>query len=182
MHAISDVSLVKMIPKAVSSFEEVLLQTKGENPVQESHTTDGRVSGGPSKIREYPHVIYARHDRFQGFREKKSIWMNIDHYVPGIHFEDIAIERHPKLLERRVFRNEVPVYPQYYPRTIYLVRDPRSVLVSYYHMYRTIFNDTTTPLQDFVEEYLRNGNIQRYEPQIDRWDRQVSRLGLTAQT
>lgn len=105
--------------------------------------------------------------------EKKINLANIDHYVPGIHFEDIAIERHPNLSERRVFRNEVPVYPRYYPRTIYLVRDPRSVLVSYYHMYCTIFNDTTTTLQGFVDEYLRNGNIQRYEPQIDRWDRQV---------
>lgn len=106
--------------------------------------------------------------------EKKIHLANIDNYVPGIHRQDLAIEKHPALSQPRVFRNEVPIYPQLYPRTIYLVRDPRAVLVSYYHMYRTIFNDTTTTLRDFVEEYLRNGNIQRYEPQITRWDRQVS--------
>lgn len=99
---------------------------------------------------------------------------NIDNYVPGIHFEDLAIVKHGMMAGPRVFRNEVPLFPQWYPRAIYLVRDPRAVLVSYYHMYRTIFNDTKTTIAEFVDEYLRNGNIQRYEPQITRWDRQVS--------
>jgi len=109
---------------------------------------------------------------FEDFENKINL-ANIDKYVPGIHAEDIAIGRHPKLSEPRIFRNEVPIYQELYPKTIYLLRDPRSVLVSYYHMYCTIFNDTKTTLESFVEEYLRNGNIQRYEPQIERWDRQV---------
>lgn len=99
---------------------------------------------------------------------------NINNFVPGIHFEDIAVERYGLMANPRLFRNEVPIYPQWYPRAIYLVRDPRAVLVSYFHMYRTIFNDVTTGIAEFVDEYLRNGNIRRYEPQITRWDRQVS--------
>lgn len=106
--------------------------------------------------------------------DKRINLANINNYVPGIHFEDSAIEKYSMLANPRVFRNEVPIYPQWYPKAIYVVRDPRAVLVSYYHMYRTIFNDTTTSVAEFVDEYLRNGNIRRYEPQITRWDRQVS--------
>lgn len=106
--------------------------------------------------------------------DKKIHLANINDYVPGIHNEDLAIEKHANRSPPRLFRNEVPQYPHLYPKTIYLVRDPRAVLVSYYHMYRTIFDDRVTTLRDFVEEYLRHGNIRRYEPQISRWDRQVS--------
>lgn len=106
--------------------------------------------------------------------EKNINLANIGNHVPAIHRDDLAIRKHPALSQPRVFRNEVPLYPQFYPKTLYLVRDPRAVLVSYFHMYRTIFNDNTTTLREFVDEYLRNGNIQRYEPQITRWDRQVS--------
>lgn len=106
--------------------------------------------------------------------EKRINLANINDYVPGLHFEDLSIGKYPTLSQPRVFRNEVPIYPQFYPKTLYLVRDPRAALVSYYHMYCTIFNDTTTALRDFIDEYLRNGNIRRYEPQITRWDRQVS--------
>ena len=168
----SGVSLAKIIRRPFRPLKRLYLQQRErirfKNLVR---PTDVFLVGHPKSGNTLMSYILAM-IVFKDF-EKKINLANIDRYVPGLHFEDIAIERHPNLSERRVFRNEVPVYPQYYPKAIYLVRDPRSVLVSYYHMYCTIFNDTTTTLQGFVEEYLRNGNIQRYEPQIERWDRQV---------
>lgn len=97
---------------------------------------------------------------------------NLKKYVPIIHGKDSSIAKYPNLSEPRVFRNEMPEYPDLYPKIIYLVRDPRAVLTSYYHMYLTIFNDCDTSPKDFIEEYLSQGCIKRWEI-ITRWDRQV---------
>jgi Sulfotransferase domain len=99
---------------------------------------------------------------------------NMGRYIPQIHFEDHSIGHYEDISMPRLFRNEAPLYPELYPNVIYLVRDPRAVLVSYYHMYCTIFDDKTTTIENFVDEYLLNGCIKRYEPMIDRWDKQVS--------
>jgi hypothetical protein len=105
-------------------------------------------------------------------RDEKVNLANLAEYVPILHDEDSTATRYGSLPNPRLFRNEVPHYPHLYPKTIYLVRDPRAALVSYYHMYKTIFDDDTS-MEDFVTEYLREGCIKRYEPQIVRWDRQL---------
>jgi len=97
---------------------------------------------------------------------------NIGDYVPVIHGKDASIAKYSHLPEPRVFRNEWTVHADLYPKTVYLVRDPRAVLVSYYHMYRTITGDTATTLEAFVEEYLSRGQIIKLEPLV-RWDEQV---------
>jgi len=99
---------------------------------------------------------------------------NLREYIPQVHNEDHSIARYSNLSEPRVFRNEAPLYPALFPKTIYLIRDPRAVLTSYYHMYRIVLNDKKTTLRDFIEEYLLYGCIKRYEPQIERWDKQVT--------
>ncbi len=99
---------------------------------------------------------------------------NIGQFVPVLHGCDREIRNFRELPDPRVFRNEEPLYPKYYPRTVYLYRDPRAVLLSYYHHYRVYCNDTETTLEDFVDEYLHNGCIERWEPGIERWDRQVT--------
>ncbi len=171
---LKDVPLVKLIRRPFRPFKRFYYKQKERIRFKNLiRPTDVFLVGHPKSGNTLVAFILAM-IVFEDFEEKINL-ANINNYVPGIHSEDIAIERHPDLSEPRVFRNEVPVYPQYYPKTIYLVRDPRAVLVSYYHMYCTIFNDTTTTLLAFVEEYIRNGNIQKYEPQIDRWDRQVLR-------
>ena len=106
-------------------------------------------------------------------RQDQVTLSNIEAYIPLIPGEsDSRISNYPDLPRPRIFRNEVPRYPELYPKTIYLIRDPRAALTSYYHMYRTLFNDHQTSLHAFVEEYLAQGCIRRWEP-VPRWDVQV---------
>jgi len=99
---------------------------------------------------------------------------NIGDFIPGIHGDDLAILKHRALPDPRVFRNEFPTYPHLYPRTIYMVRDPRSVLVSYYHHYRVTTGDSEMTLEAFVAKYLADGPIVTWEPGLARWDAQVA--------
>ena len=97
---------------------------------------------------------------------------NIKEYSPVIHGSDSQIANYQLIASPRVFRNELPVYTGLYPKTIYLIRDPRAVLTSYFHMYRTYFNDFETTMEGFVAEYISQGCINRFEPVV-RWDKQV---------
>lgn len=104
---------------------------------------------------------------------------NVGTCIPTIHAahswetrgSDYRIAEHDDLPDPRFFRNEVPAYPQAYPRVLYLLRDPRAALVSYYHMYRTE-TDSPRPFDDFLTEYLTYGRIRSWEP-VGRWDHQV---------
>lgn len=96
---------------------------------------------------------------------------NIGDYVPVIHGREGAVARHSDLPDPRIFRNEWPLCPDLYPKTIYLVRDPRAAILSYYHMYRTVFADPAMPLRTFVEDYLSCSG--KWERELVRWDIQV---------
>ena len=98
---------------------------------------------------------------------------NIGEFVPTIHNWDQAICKYEKLSSPRIFRNEVPKYPEFYPKTIYIVRDPRAVLLSYYHHGVHDTGRKDWPIADFIDEMLTDGCIKSWEPQIVRWDRQV---------
>lgn len=97
---------------------------------------------------------------------------NVGDYVPITHNSDCAIAKHGHLPDPRIFRNEMPLYPRFYPRVLYLMRDPRAVLVSYYQMYRVVFGETGLSFEAFLAEYLVHGCIPDWEPLV-RWDRQV---------
>jgi hypothetical protein len=99
---------------------------------------------------------------------------NVGEFVPIIHGTDSHISRFESLRDPRVFRNEWPAYPDLYPKTLYLVRDPRAVLVSYFHHYRVVTGDDATSLDSFIDMYLRDGCIRTWEPRLLRWDRQVA--------
>src|SRR5256885_390189 len=83
---------------------------------------------------------------------------NVGGLIPTAHrFEQLHVIRsrnllrsYERLAEPRIFRNEQPVHPELYPRTVYLVRDPRSVLVSYFHHYTAEFDDPDMTLDKFV--------------------------------
>jgi len=97
---------------------------------------------------------------------------NVGTYVPVVHGKDSWISKYEHLRNPRIFRNEYPVHPELYPRIIYLVRDPRAVLVSYYEMYCVVRPEALMTLNAFVEEYLEHGCVRKFEPLV-RWDRQV---------
>lgn len=105
-------------------------------------------------------------------REGAVTLKGVGRYVPTMHAADSKIATHGDLPDPRVFRNELPLFPKYYPRVLYLMRDPRAVLVSYYHMYRAFFGDAGRSFEDFLQEYLTHGGIRDWYPH-ERWDRQV---------
>ena len=100
---------------------------------------------------------------------------NLGAYVPTVHGRDWEVAAYGLLRDRRCFRNEWPVFPDLYPTVIYLIRDPRSVLVSYFHHYRRVRPRDESDLSAFVATYLRRGCIPSFEPRLERWDHQVSR-------
>lgn len=100
---------------------------------------------------------------------------NIGKFVPTIHAKDSQIALYEGLDSPRIFRNEGPLYPEFYPKTIYLIRDPRAVLLSYYHHCIHDTGEYQWPLEDFVDEMLTYGCIKRLEPYLIRWDQQILR-------
>jgi Sulfotransferase domain len=104
---------------------------------------------------------------------KRATLANLQEFVPAFHASDLKIERFSKLPNPRMFRNEGPKFPELYPRTIYIVRDPRAALLSYYHHCLHDTRDQNWKLDDFLDEMLEHGCIKRLEPYIIRWDKQV---------
>lgn len=106
------------------------------------------------------------------FNKKINI-SNLREFIPCIHSRDMDIGSYADFPDPRIFRNEGPLFPKLYPRTVYIVRDPRSVYVSYYHHCVHDTGDLNWKIEDFVEEMLTHGCIRRLEPYIVRWDQQV---------
>lgn len=99
---------------------------------------------------------------------------NVGNYVPYIHGRDLQIAAWSNLQGPRVFRNEEPIYAQFYPKIIYLIRDPRAVLVSFYDMYQVVLNDRRTDFQSFLDQYIAaDGIFRKWNRGLVRWDRQV---------
>ncbi len=105
---------------------------------------------------------------------KRATLANLQEFIPAFHASDLKIETYSQLPNPRMFRNEGPRFPELYPRTIYIVRDPRAVLLSYYHHCLHDTRDENWKLDAFVEEMLEYGCIKRLEPYIIPWDKQVS--------
>ncbi|WP_419857445.1 sulfotransferase domain-containing protein [Candidatus Palauibacter irciniicola] len=108
-------------------------------------------------------------------REGEVNLYNVGDHVPFVHGRDHEIAAWDHLPDPRVFRNEYPRYPHRYPGTLYLVRDPRAVLVSFWHMFATMFDDRAMTLSRFVDGYLSGGApFDAWHRHLRRWDRQVA--------
>lgn len=110
----------------------------------------------------------------RGDREGRITMANVGETVPTVHGDDSKVFQHRRLPNPRIFRNERPTNPQLYPRAVYLVRDPRATLVSYYHHYCAKNEDRQTELDTFVAEYLHEGHFRDYHVGLRRWDTQVA--------
>lgn len=107
--------------------------------------------------------------------DKNATLANIRDFIPSFHAKDREISLYTHFPNPRIFRNEGPLYPELYPKTIYLIRDPRSVYISYYQHYLHDARDNNLlKFEDFVDELLTYGCIRHLEPHLIRWDRQVS--------
>ena len=108
-------------------------------------------------------------------RDGRVTLENVGRQVPFIHAKDHRIREYRHLPDPRVFRNEIPRYPDLYPKVIYLVREPRAVLVSFWHMYRIMYDDHQMSLESFVDQYMATDGIFRtWNHGMARWDRQVT--------
>ena len=162
-----------VLPKSATSWIRVRRRKNQDRKLfrQYLRPTDVFLVGHPKSGNTW--LAYMLGIAMQGDREGNVTLANIGKLVPTIHVRDQKIRSYEHLRSPRVFRNEGPVYPESYPKTIYLTRDPRAVLLSYYHHCVHDTAEYQWPLEDFVEEMLTYGCIKRLEPYLVRWDVQV---------
>lgn len=99
---------------------------------------------------------------------------NVGDYVPFVHGQDPRIVEWLHLPDPRIFRNEEPIFPDLYPKVIYVLRDPRAVLISFYRMYQVMLNDQRTTFRSFLDQYLAmDGIFLKWNHGLERWDRQA---------
>ncbi len=109
----------------------------------------------------------------QGENHESVNLKNVSQFIPTIHSVDEKICESEHLSSPRVFRNEGPVFPELYPKTIYIVRDPRAVLLSYYHHWLHTDSQDHGTLEEFIDEILVHGCIRRWDPWLLGWEVQV---------
>jgi Sulfotransferase domain len=110
----------------------------------------------------------------KSFNHKQITLANVQEFYPAIHDRDGEIASYAHLPNPRMFRNEAPIYGELYPKTVYIMRDPRSVLVSYYHHALHDLGEYEWTMDAYIEEMLTYGCINRLEPFLVRWDKHVS--------
>src|SRR5437868_876090 len=109
---------------------------------------------------------------------EEVILTNIDKFAPYIG-DDRAVARFDGIPDPRLFRNHYPLCPSLYPRTVYIVRDPRSVILSFYRILQQR-GDKPETIDEFTDRYLTGRTKDRY-PQLVRWDTQIFEWTARAQ-
>lgn len=86
------------------------------------------------------------------FPDQPATWANIDRLIPdptGTTKKDFD-----KMPRPRIIKSHDPYDPRY-PRVIYIVRDPRDVVVSQYHYHRKLKKIADdSPIETFVRRFL----------------------------
>ena len=86
------------------------------------------------------------------FPDEPATWANINRLIPdptGTAKRDFDRMRRPRIIKSH------ECFDPRYPRVIYIVRDPRDVVLSQYHYHRKIRKlDNESPLEQFVTRFL----------------------------
>jgi estrone sulfotransferase len=86
------------------------------------------------------------------FPEEPATWANINRLIPdptGTAKRDFDRMRRPRIIKSH------ECFDPRYPRVVYIVRDPRDVVLSQYHYHRKIRKlDDESPLEQFVTRFL----------------------------
>ena len=86
------------------------------------------------------------------FPEEPATWANIDRLIPDP--TGTAKREFDRMPRPRIIKSHECFDPRY-PRVIYIVRDPRDVVVSQYHYHRKIRKIADdSPIETFVERFL----------------------------
>lgn len=97
--------------------------------------------------------------------DKQATYYNLEQFIGDIHINKIIDENHSIFPYHRIIKSH-DVYNPYYRHVIYLVRNPFSVMNSYYHysLNNKYFNGT-------FEEFVKNQSygIKIWKEHVSKW-------------
>ena len=102
------------------------------------------------------------------WQDKEVTFANLNDLVPSIYVHpDRVLRRMP-----RVIKSHESFDPRY-PRTVYIVRDPRDVAVSFYfYNLKVRVIDDGYPMDDFVKRFV-NVDVVDYANRVGSWEENV---------
>ena len=172
-----DDSLIKSIRKRFRPIRNIYRQKKNENFFKSYlRCTDIFLVGHPKSGNTW--LAYMLGVAIEKDFNKSINIGNVQEFIPAIHAKDKKIELYGDLPEPRIFRNHGPLYPDLYPKTIYIVRDPRSVYISFYHHFMHDMHigkkeNFPREIEAFVDEMVTYGCVRDSGVNLVRWDKQV---------
>ena len=102
------------------------------------------------------------------WQDREVSFATLDELVPSIYvFPDRVLRRKPRILKSHEY------FDPRYPRTIYIVRDPRDVAVSFYYYNQKVraFPDGYS-MDDFVKRFVACDTIE-YANRVGSWEENV---------
>jgi len=102
------------------------------------------------------------------WQDRDVTFATLDELVPSIYvFPDRVLRRKPRILRSHEY------FDPRYPRTIYIVRDPRDVAVSfYYYNLKVRALPDGYPMDDFVRRFVACDTVQ-YANRVGSWEDNV---------
>ncbi len=167
-------NLVKaLVPESIKANLKTRQQKKilKEQFIKGLRSTDVFLVGHPKSGNTW--LAYMLGIVSQGKNHEAVNLKNVSQFIPTIHNVDEKVGESEHLASPRVFRNEGPVFAELYPKTIYIVRDPRAVLLSYYHHWLHTDSQDHGTLEEFIDEILEHGCIRHWDPWLIGWEVQV---------
>jgi len=102
------------------------------------------------------------------WQDRDVTFATLDEFVPSIYVHpDRVLRKKPRILKSHEY------FDPRYPRTIYIVRDPRDVAVSlYYYNLKVRVLPDGYPMDDFVERFVARNTIE-YQNRVGSWEENV---------